>query len=166
MKINKKVLGLIIAGVIVVCVACNGESAKEGYEDAKEDIQQQEVIPEQQAVQDTEEQEVDEQVPADIELVNNKVLQILKDSFPAPTYDVALIEQDGKVCINIVSYDLDSTGLTQDEIDYSLAQANIDSIFTNLADSTKNLYSTAGHNVTVMIGISDCKGNLIYTTIR
>lgn len=162
---NKKLIVGVVAGVVILTVACNMDSAKEGYEDAKEEVKQEEVVQEPEVKEEPKEV-VGEQVPVDIDTVNNTVLQILKENFAAPTYDVGLIEQDGTICINVLSYDLDSTGLTKEQIQYSIDQANIDSTFTGLADSIKNVYSTAGYNVTIMMGISDCNGNLVYTTIK
>ena len=114
---NKKLIVGVVAGVVILTVACNMDSAKEGYEDAKEEVKQEEVV-QKPEVKEEPKEVVDEQVPVDIELINNKVLEILKDSFAAPTYDVGLIQQDGNVSIDIVAYALDTTGLTKEQIQY------------------------------------------------
>ena len=172
----QKVLAIII-GVLIVCVimaSCsNPDKVEEGYEKGSSNTKQ-EQQKEEPAVEDKSKSEPndtgDEYVPPkeaandkeySIEHMDQTVLSIFRNSYDPSSYDVSIDTNNGVTNIKIVAYDIDLSGLTQDQIDYALSCTNLHETNEKLVESVKTAYNNAGYDVNVSLKTYDVNGILV-----
>ena len=157
MKLNKKMLGLVLSGVIMLgMVGCNaGDVAEDAYNEAKQHVEE-DVNGKDNTTESTDDK---------VEAVNTILESTLKDKFRAEDgYDVGMSQVDDQVNIVIINSNIDITGYSQETVDMMCEQADIQTTFNYLDETATDLYVQAGYMMNVKITIMDSRNNIIYMT--
>ena len=181
---SQKILAILIGICIIAVIAasCSGPSSNESSDD-QSNIKQEEQI-EEPAVEDKSEpienpepepelgdvedeyaspNEVASSKSYSLETVDTLALSLFREYFESDSYNVTLKTTNSVVSINIIGYELDTSSLSKDQIEYGLYKANIPSTFDNLAYNVEEFYNKAGYDVSVKIKLYDTNGVLLYT---
>lgn len=181
---SQKVLAIIV-GALIVCIimaSCSNPSSTTDSSSNDRSNTKQEQQKEEPATEDKSEPEEDPEPEPELgdagdeyvppkEAANDKeysikdmdqtVLSIFKNNYDPSSFDVSIDTNNGVTNIKIVAYDIDLSGLTQDQIDYALSCTNLHETNEELVESVKTAYNNAGYDVNVSLKTYDINGILI-----
>ena len=102
---------------------------------------------------------------ASLDTVNEAVEYIYESNFTySQGYRVDLDINGNQVNVVILCTQLDSSGLSDSEMEYALIQSGLPTAFDGLATQTRDVYAESGYNMSVNIKLYDVNGTLIYET--
>ena len=102
---------------------------------------------------------------ASLDTVNEAVEYIYESNFTySQGYRVDLDVNGNQVNVVILCTQLDSSGLSDSEMEYALIQSGLPTAFDGLATQTRDVYAESGYDMSVNIKLYDVNGTLIYET--
>lgn len=102
---------------------------------------------------------------ASLDTVNEAVEYIYESNFTySQGYRVDLDINGNQVNVVILCTQLDSSGLSDSEMEYALIQSGLPTAFDGLATQTRDVYAESGYDMSVNIKLYDVNGTLIYET--
>lgn len=153
---NKKVLGLLLSGMLVVgMVGCSSteEIAEEAYNDAKDKVEDNATIEEPK-------DEVVEPGPTDSEVRANKeaLAENIRDTIAnsmGSNYEVAVvIADDGNCNIAIADTTTVYSGYDKGTLEAMSKQYGLESAVINIETSAEQVFANAGYDVSVTIMVT------------
>lgn len=169
MKANKKIIGLVIAGVIMIGAGfVIGDKQYEDYLASKENtnIEQVATEDEYQNIESTEQstEEYQKEILTDatdkeLELATEKTLQ---ESFDQTKYKVNVDDIGDAVIIDVVIRYSDYTGISQDALTEMIKDCGMDTKMTKFANMIHETYQISGRDKKILFAVSDDNKNVIY----
>ena len=153
---NKKVLGLLLSGMLVVgMVGCSSteEIAEEAYNDAKDKVEDNATI-EEPKDEIVEPGPTDEEVKANKEALAEQIKTTIANSMGS-NYEVAVvIADDGNCNIAIADTTTVYSGYDKDTLESMSKQYWLESAVINIETSAEQVFANAGYDVSVTIMVT------------
>lgn len=167
-------LFIAVACLFFILLAANGSDPGTAKDDTSsttkietkdEDTNKEEV--EEDTTEPEEQEDTDNSTNIDLNTIDATIEQILNDNYDSSNYKVEFNREDNKVYIGIMAYNVDLTGIPDDQIQQLIRESNLDTTHDSLAQSIKNVYySKANTDVTITIGLFDINGTMFYSVTR
>lgn len=171
MKANKKIIGLILAGGIMICTGfALGNAQYEDYLDSKENTKTEQVTTEKEdqnietTEQSTEEKQKEILTNASDEELALATEKTLEKSFDQTKYKIDVDDLDSLLIINVIIRDSDFTGISENALDEMIASYGLDSKMNKLANMIHETYQISGRDKRIVVGLSDDNNNVLYST--
>ena len=153
---NKKVLGLLLSGMLVVgMVGCSSteEIAEEAYNDAKDKVEDNATI-EEPKDEIVEPGPTDEEVKANKEALAEQIKTTIANSMGS-NYEVAVvIADDGNCNIAIADTTTVYSGYDKGTLEAMSKQYGLESAVINIETSAEQVFANAGYDVSVTIMVT------------
>lgn len=173
-KVIITTLFIAVTCLFFILLAANGSdpgtvkddtSSTTKIETKDKDINKEEV--KEDMTEPEEQEDTDNSSNIDLNTIDATIEQILKDNYDSSNYKVEFNREDSEVYIGIMAYDVNLTGIPNDQIQQLIRESNLDTTHDSLAQSIKNAYySKANTDVTVTIGLFDINGTMFYSVTR
>lgn len=168
MKANKKIIGLILAGGLLIVTGF--VVGNKQYEDnlAKENtnIEQvttedeyQNIEPTEQSIEEYQKETLTNATDKELELATEKTLQ---ESFDSTKYKVSVDDIGDAVIIDVVIRYSDYTGISQDALTEMIVECGMDVKMTKFANMIHETYQISGREKKILFAVSDDNKNVIY----
>lgn len=171
MKANKKIIGLILAGgLLIVTGFVVGNKQYEDHLVSKENTNIEQVITENEEQEiETTEQSIEEKQKETLTNATDKELELatektLQESFDPTKYKVEVDDVGDAVVINIIIRYSDYTGISQDALTEMIVECGMDVKMTKLANMIYEAYQVRGKDKKVLFAVSDDNNNVLYST--
>lgn len=171
MKINKKIMGLVIAGIMTTGLGFHvGNARYEDYLASKENTKTEQVATEKEdqnietTEQSTEEKQKEILANASDEELALATEKTLEKDFDQTKYKVDVDDLDSVLMINIIIRDSDFTGISENALDKMIISYGLDSKMNKLANMIHETYQISGRDKRILAGLSDDNNNVLYST--
>lgn len=171
MKANKKIIGLVIAGIIMTGAGfVVGDKQYEDYLASKENTKTEQVTTENEyqnietTEQSTEEKQKEILTNASDEELALATEKTLEKSFDQTKYKIDVDDLDDALIINVIIRDSDFTGISKNALDEMIISYGLDSKMNKLANMIHETYQISGRDKRILVGLSDDNNNVLYST--
>lgn len=171
MKANKKIIGLILAGIITTGAGfAIGNSRYEDYLASKENTKTEQVVTEKKDQNiETDEQSTEEKQKEILTNASDEELALatektLEKDFDQTKYKVDVDDLDSVLMINIIIRDSDFTGISEKALNEMIISYGLDSKMNKLANMIHETYQISGRDKRILVGVSDDNNNVLYST--
>lgn len=171
MKANKKIIGLVIAGIITTGIGFHvGNVQYENYLASKENTKIEQVSTEKEDQNiETDEQSTEEKQKEILTNASDEELALatektLEKSFDQTKYKIDVDDLDSLLIINVIIRDSDFTGISENALDEMIASYGLDSKMNKLANMIHETYQISGRDKRILVGLSDDNNNVLYST--
>ena len=171
MKANKKIIGLILAGGIMIGTGfAVGNVQYEDYLASKENTKTEQVTTEKEDQNiETDEQSTEEKQKEILTNASDEELALatektLEKSFDQTKYKIDVDDLDSLLIINVIIRDSDFTGISENALDEMIASYGLDSKMNKLANMIHETYQISGRDKRILVGLSDDNNNVLYST--
>lgn len=171
MKANKKIIGLILAGGIMICTGfAVGNKQYEDYLASKENTKTEQVTTEKEdqnietTEQSTEEYQKEILTDATDEELALATEKTLEESFDQTKYKVNVDDIGDALIINVIIRDSDFTGISEKALNEMIISYGLDSKMNKLANMIHETYQISGRDKRILVGVSDDNNNVLYST--
>lgn len=171
MKANKKIIGLILAGGIMICTGfAVGNKQYEDYLASKENTKTEQVTTEKEDQnietnkQSTEEKQKEILTNASDEELALATEKTLEKSFDQTKYKIDVDDLDDALIINVIIRDSDFTGISEKALNEMIISYGLDSKMNKLANMIHETYEISGRDKKILVAVSDDNRNVLYAT--
>lgn len=171
MKINKKIMGLVIAGIMTTGLGFHvGNARYEDYLASKENTKTEQVATEKEdqnietTEQSTEEKQKEILANASDEELALATEKTLEKDFDQTKYKIDVDDLDSLLVINVIIRDSDFTGISENTLDKMIINYGLDSKMDKLANMIHETYQISGRDKRIVVGLSDDNNNVLYST--
>lgn len=171
MKANKKIIGLILAGGIMICTGfAVGNKQYEDYLASKENTKTEQVTTEKEdqnietTEQSTEEYQKEILTDATDEELALATEKTLEESFDQTKYKVNVDDIGDALIINVIIRDSDFTGISEKALNEMIISYGLDSKMNKLANMIHETYEISGRDKKILVAVSDDNRNVLYAT--
>jgi len=171
MKVNKKIIGLILAGGLLISTGfVVGNAQYKDYLASKENTKTEQITIETEdqnvetSKQLTEEQQKEILVNASDEELALATEKTLEKRFDQTKYKIDVDDLDSLLVINVIIRDSDFTGISKNALDEMIINYGLDSKMNKLANMIYETYQISGRDKRILIGLSDDNDNVLYST--
>ena len=171
MKVNKKIIGLILAGGLLIGTGfVVGNTQYNDSLASKENTKTEQITIETEdqnvetSKQLTEEQQKEILVNASDEELALATEKTLEKSFDQTKYKIDVDDLDSLLVINVIIRDSDFTGISKNALDEMIINYGLDSKMNKLANMIYETYQISGRDKRILIGLSDDNDNVLYST--
>lgn len=171
MKANKKVIGLILAGgLLIITGFAVGNHQYKDYLASKENTKTEQVTTKEEnqnietTEQSTEEKQKEILVNASDEELALATEKTLEKSFDQTKYKIDVDDLDSLLMINVIIRDSDFTGISENALDEMIVSYGLDSKMNKLANMIHETYQISGRDKRILVGLSDDNNNVLYST--
>lgn len=171
MKANKKIIGLILAGIMTTGIGfALGNAQYEDYLDSKENTKTEQVTTEKEdqnietTEQSTEEKQKEILTNASDEELALATEKTLEKSFDQTKYKIEVDDLDDALIINVIIRDSDFTGISEKALNEMIISYGLDSKMNKLANMIHETYEISGRDKKILVGVSDDNNNVLYST--
>lgn len=171
MKINKKIMGLVIAGIMTTGLGFHVRNARyEDYLASKENTKTEQVVTEKEdqniktTKQSTEEKQKEILTNATDDELALATEKTLEKSFDQTKYKIDVDDLDSLLVINVIIRDSDFTGISENALDKMIINYGLDSKMNKLANMIHETYQISGRDKRILVGLSDDNNNVLYST--
>lgn len=171
MKANKKIIGLILAGGIMICTGfAVGNKQYEDYLASKENTKTEQVTTEKEDQnietnkQSTEEKQKEILTNASDEELALATEKTLEKDFDQTKYKVDVDDLDSVLMINVIIRDSDFTGVSENALNEMIISYGLDSKMNKLANMIHETYEISGRDKKILVAVSDDNRNVLYAT--
>lgn len=171
MKANKKIIGLVIAGVIMIGLGFHvGNAQYEDYLASKENTKTEQITTEDEyqniepTEQSTEEYQKETLTNATDEELALATKETLEEYFAQPKYKVNVDDIGDALIIEVIIRGSDYTGISQDTLTEMIVECGMDVKMTKLANMIHETYQISGRDKKVLFAVSDDNNNVLYST--
>lgn len=169
MKANKKIIGLVIAGIIMIGLGfVVGDKQYEDYLASKENTKTEQVTTKEEnqnietTEQSTEEYQKEILTNASDEELALATKETLEEYFTQPKYKVNVDDIGDAVIIEVIIRGSDYTGISQDILTEMIVECGMDVKMTKLSNMIYETYQVKGRDKKVLFAVSDDNSNVIY----
>lgn len=171
MKANKKIIGLVIAGIITTGIGFHvGNVQYEDYLASKENAKTEQVTTEKEnqnietTEQSTEEYQKEILTDATDEELALATEKTLEESFDQTKYKVNVDDIGDALIINVIIRDSDFTGISEKALNEMIISYGLDSKMNKLANMIHETYEISGRDKKILVAVSDDNRNVLYAT--
>lgn len=171
MKANKKIIGLILAGGIMICTGfAVGNKQYEDYLASKENTKTEQVVTEKEDQnietnkQSTEEYQKEILTNATDEELALATEKTLEKDFDQTKYKIDVDDLDDALIINVIIRDSDFTGISEKALNEMIISYGLDSKMNKLANMIHETYQISGRDKKILVAVSDDNRNVLYAT--
>lgn len=171
MKANKKIIGLILAGGIMICTGfAVGNKQYEDYLASKENTKTEQVTTEKEdqnietTEQSTKEKQKEILTNASDEELALATEKTLEKSFDQTKYKIEVDDLDDALIINVIIRDSDFTGISEKALNEMIISYGLDSKMNKLANMIHETYEISGRDKKILVAVSDDNRNVLYAT--
>lgn len=171
MKANKKIIGLILAGIITTGIGFHvGNVQYEDYLASKENAKTEQVTAEKEnqnietTEQSTEEKQKEILTNASDEELALATEKILEKDFDQTKYKIDVDDLDDALIINVIIRDSDFTGISEKALNEMIISYGLDSKMNKLANMIHEIYQISGRDKKILVAVSDDNRNVLYAT--
>lgn len=171
MKANKKVMGLVIAGIMTTGIGFHvGNIQYNDYLASKENTKAEQIATEKEdqniktTEQSTEEKQKEILTNASSEELALATKKTLEKSFDQTKYKIDVDDLDSLLVINVIIRDSDFTGISENTLDKMIINYGLDSKMDKLANMIHKTYQVSGRDKRIVVGLSDDNNNVLYST--
>ena len=171
MKANKKIIGLILAGGIMICTGfALGNAQYEDYLASKENTKTEQVVTEKEDQnietnkQSTEEYQKEILTNATDEELALATEKTLEKDFDQTKYKIDVDDLDDALIINVIIRDSDFTGISEKALNEMIISYGLDSKMNKLANMIHETYQISGRDKKILVAVSDDNRNVLYAT--
>lgn len=171
MKANKKIIGLILAGGLLIGTGfAIGNIQYEDYLASKENTKTEQVATEKEnqnietTEQSTEEKQKEILTNASDEELALATEKTLEKSFDQTKYKIDVDDLDDALIINVIIRDSDFTGISEKALNEMIISYGLDSKMNKLANMIHETYEISGRYKKILVAVSDDNRNVLYAT--
>ena len=171
MKVNKKIIGLILAGIIMIGTGfAVGNAQYNDYLASKENTKTEQITTEKEdqniktTEQSTKEKQKEILTSATDDELANATKKTLEKSFDQTKYKIDVDDLDSLLVINVIIRDSDFTDISENALDEMIINYGLDSKMDKLANMIHETYQISGRDKRIVVGLSDDNNNVLYST--
>ena len=167
MKTNKKIIGLILAGGLLIGAGFyigNIEyeaslAPKENTEQVTSESEYQEIETTEPSTEEKQKEILKNATDKELELATEKTLE---ESFDPTKYKVEVDDIGDAVIIDVIIRYSDYTGISQDALTGMIVDCGMDTKMIKFANMIHETYQIAGREKKILFAVSDDNNNVIY----